>query len=370
MKKQFIKLTLFTLLAISFVVNPDTRAQQGAKQPDMTIDPATKTQVIDAILKELNDRYVFPEVAKQMETNIRQRIAGKEYDAITSAEEFAKKLTDDLQSVSRDKHLRVRYSAQAIPVKKPSAEPSPEQRAEFENNMKRMNFAFEKVERLPGNIGYIKLNGFVAPELGAETVAAAMNFVANTDALIFDLRENGGGSPEMVALISSYLFGEKPVHLNSLYWREGNKTEDFFTKPTVLGKKYGDKDVYVLTANRTFSAAEEFSNNLKVLKRATIVGETTGGGANPGGVFRVHDHFGVFVPTGKAINPITKTNWEGTGVEPDVKVSKELALKTAYLSALNKSVEKTKDENFKRGLKEVIERTQKELDEMKKVAQK
>jgi hypothetical protein len=372
MKKQFIKLPLFALLllAISFVVNPDTAHAQGMKQPDMTIDQATRTQVIDAILKELNDRYVFPEVAKQMETNMRQRISNKEYDSITSAEEFAKKLTEDLQSVSRDKHLRVRYSAPVIPVRKPNSEPSPEQRAEFENNMKRINFAFEKVERLPGNIGYIKFNNFLAPELGAETVAAAMNFVTNTDALIFDLRENGGGDPEMVALITSYLFGDKPVHLNSLYWREGNRTEEFWTKPTVLGKKYGDKDVYVLTSNRTFSAAEEFSNNLKTLKRAAIVGETTGGGANPGGMFRVGDHFGVFVPTGRAINPITKTNWEGTGVEPDVKVSKELALKTAYLSALNKSFEKAKDENSKRGLKDVIEKTQKELDEMKKVAQK
>lgn len=367
MKKQIIKLSLFALLALSFVLNPDmARAQQGFKQPDMAIDAAARTQVIDAVLKELNDRYVFPEVAKQMETNIRQRIAGKEYDSITSAEEFAKKLTEDLQSVSKDKHLRVRYSAQAIPVRKRDAEPSADERAEFENNMKRINFAFEKVERLPGNIGYIKFNNFLAPELGAETVAAAMNFVTNTDALIFDLRENGGGDPEMVALISSYLFGDKPVHLNSLYWREGNKTEDFFTKPTVAGKKYGDKDVYILTANRTFSAAEEFSNNLKVLKRATIVGETTGGGANPGGVFRIGDHFGVFVPTGRAINPITKTNWEGTGVEPDVKVSKEMALKTAYLTALNKSVEKTRDENLKRGLKELIEKTQKELDELKK----
>ncbi len=366
MKKQFIKLTLFALAAISFVLNPDTgRAQQGVKQADMTIDSATKTQVIDAVLKELNDRYVFPEVAKQMETNVRQRIGSKEYEAITSAEAFAKKLTEDLQSVSRDKHLRVRYSAQPIPVRKRDNEPSAEQRAEFENEMKRINFAFEKVERLPGNIGYIKLNGFFAPELGVETVASAMNFVANTDALIFDLRENGGGDPEMVALICSYLFGDKPVHLNSLYWREGNRTEDFFTKLTVSGKKYLDKDVYVLTSNRSFSGAEEFTNNLKVLKRATIVGETTGGGANPGGMFRVGEHFGMFVPTGRAINPVTKTNWEGTGVEPDVKVSKELALKTAYISALNKSLEKTKDEDFKRGLKDVIEKTQKELDELK-----
>jgi len=371
--KKFIKLSILALAALSFVLNPDDllRAQQPFKQPDMAIDAATRTQVINSILKELNDRYVFPEVAKQMETNIRQRISGKEYDAITSADEFAKKLTEDLQSVSKDKHLRVRYSSQAIPVRQGGdREPSAEERQRFENEMKRINFAFERVERLPGNVGYIKFNNFFAPELGAETVAAAMNFVANTDALIFDVRENGGGDPEMVALICSYLFGDKPVHLNSLYWREGNKTEDFFTKPTVLGKKYLDKDVYILTANRTFSAAEEFTNNLKVLKRATVIGETTGGGANPGGMFRVGEHFGVFVPTGRAINPITKTNWEGTGVEPDVKVAKEQALKTAYLAALNKSIEKARDEDLKRGLKELIEKTQKELDDLKKVAQK
>jgi C-terminal processing protease CtpA/Prc len=369
MKKQFVKLSIIALVA--FVLLPyGLHAQQEARPADMTIDAATRTQVIDAALKELNNRYVFPEVAKQIETSIRQRISNKEYDAVTSAEEFARKLTDDLQAVSRDKHMRVRYSAQPIPVRKQASEPTPEERAEFENNMRRINFAFEKVERLPGNIGYIKFNNFLAPELGAETVAAAMNFVTNTDALIFDLRNNGGGSPEMVALISSYLFGDKPVHLNSLYWREGNKTEDFFTKPTVLGRKYGDKDIYILTSNYTFSAAEEFTNNLKILKRATIVGETTGGGANPGGVFRLGEHFGIFVPTGKAVNPITKTNWEGTGVEPDVKVAKELALKTAYLAALNKNYERTKDENFKRGLKDVIDRTQKELDDLKKTAAK
>ena len=184
---------------------------------------------------------------------------------------------------------------------------------------------------MPGNIGYIDLRGFADPEAGAETVAAAMNFLANTDALIFDLRQNGGGGPEMVALISSYLFGEKPVHLNSLYWRKGDKTDDFWTKPASALKKFPDKDVYILTSNRTFSAAEEFTYNLKNLKRATIIGETTGGGANPGGTFRLTEHFGAFIPTGRAISPITKTNWEGTGVEPDVKVPKEQALKAAYL---------------------------------------
>jgi retinol-binding protein 3 len=192
-----------------------------------------------------------------------------------------------------------------------------------------------------------------------------MKFLAHTDALIFDLRNNGGGDPEMVALISSYLFGDKPVHLNSLYWRPGDKTDEFWTKPNAAANKFTDKPVYVLTANRTFSAAEEFSYNLKNLKRATIVGETTGGGAHPGSSVRLHEHFAAFIPTGRAISPVTKTNWEGTGVEPDVKVPKEHALKTAYLSALNKSLEKADDEGLKNALKQLIEKNQKELDEMK-----
>ncbi|MBS1793397.1 MAG: S41 family peptidase [Acidobacteria bacterium] len=365
MKQLFIKLFILSLVLTAYVLDPpDGRAQTGPKPEEMTIDAALRTEVVDLLLKELNNRYVFPETAKQMETNLRQRIQNKEYDAITSAAEFAKKLTADLQSVSHDKHLNVRFVPNGIPANLRS-EPTAEEKAEYENFLRRVNYGFERVERMPGNIGYIKLNNFAEAEPGAETVAAAMNFVTNTDSLIFDLRDNGGGEPAMVALICSYLFGDKPVHLNDLYYREGGRIEEYWTKPTVAGKKYGDKDVYVLTSNRTFSGAEEFANNLKVLKRATIVGETTGGGANPGEAFPLGKYFGVFIPTGRAVNPITKTNWEGTGVEPDVKVSRDLALKTAYLTALNKSLEKAKDENFKRGLREVIDRTQKEIEAMK-----
>jgi C-terminal processing protease CtpA/Prc len=355
------------VLAVFFVAASvhSPLAQQPQNPPDASIDAATRIAVIENLFKELNDSYVFPETAKKMEADLRDRVKRNEYDQITTARAFADKLTTDLQAVSHDKHLRVRFSAQPIPVRKERDEPTEEEKAAFSLFNRTVNFGFEKVERMQGNIGYIDLRGFNDPKEGTDTVAAAMTLVSNTDALIFDLRQNGGGDPEMVALICSYLFGDKAVHLNDLYWRKGDHTDEFWTKPIVAGKKYLDKDVYILTSNRTFSGAEEFSNNLKTLKRATIIGETTGGGANPGGMVRLGEHFGAFVPTGRAINPITKTNWEGTGVEPDLKVPKEQALKTAYLMALNKAIATTKDDDRKAAMKGLIDQTQKELDELK-----
>ena len=367
---HFSKVLSIALFIAAFIAVPvAVSAQQGPpQQQDMTIDAATRSAVIDGIVKGLNDSYVFPETAKKMEADLRTRQTNKEYDSVTSAKAFAEKLTADLQSVSKDKHLRVRYSFQSIPVRQQRGEPTEAEKAEGRWFNQRVNFGFAKVERMDGNIGYIELFNFNDDEAGADTVAAAMTFVTNTDALIFDLRKNGGGNPAMVALICSYLFGDKPVHLNDLYWRKGDRTDEFWTKPNVAGKKYGDKDVYVLTSNRTFSGAEEFSYNLKNLKRATIIGETTGGGAHPGGFERLTEHFGAFIPTGRAISPITKTNWEGTGVEPDVKVPKEQALKTAYLMALTKALPNLKDDDIKKNVKGLIEQTQKELDEMKGVA--
>lgn len=352
------------LIAAAFVVIPRSASAQQ-DQPDMQIDAATKAAVVDLLLKELNDSYVFPETAKRMESDIRARVAAKEYEPITSAKAFAEKLMADLQAISKDKHLRVRFSHQPLPPRAERREPSAEELEQFRWHGRRINYGFEKVERMNGNIGYIDLRGFNDHEAGAETVAAAMSFLKNTEAIIFDLRQNGGGSPHMIALISSYLFGEQPVHLNNMFWRKENRTDEFWTKPEQAKLKFPNKDVYVLTSNRTFSAAEEFTYNLKNLKRATIIGETTGGGAHPGGNVRLNDHFSVFIPVGRAINPISKTNWEGTGVEPDIKVPKEHALKVTYLHALRKSLSNIKDEQVIRGVKELIEQTQKELDEMK-----
>lgn len=348
-----------------FVVSAATGTLAQPEQPDLTIDAATRTQVIDGILKRINESYVFPDVAKKMEQAIRQRVDNKEYDQITSAKQFAMKLTTDLQAVSNDKHLRVRYSHASIPERGERREPTAEEREQRKRELTWMNHGFGKVERLRGNIGYLEFFNFMDEELGADTVAAAMNFINGTDALIIDMRANGGGNPAMVALVCSYLFGPEPVHLNDLYWREGNKTEEFWTKKEVAGKRYLNKDVYVLTSKRTFSGAEEFTYNLKNLKRATIIGETTGGGAHPGGGFRISEHFGMFVPTGRAISPITKTNWEGTGVTPDIAVPADQALHVARITALKKSLTTLTNPDIKAGVQDEIEKLEKELNAMK-----
>jgi hypothetical protein len=334
---------MIVAVALVLAYTQDVMAQRPPEQSDLTIDAAQRAEVIEGVIKRLNDNYVFPDVAKKMEAAIRERVQKKEYDSMTSARTFALTLTNHLQEVSRDKHLRVSYSREVYPKREGQRGPSPEEVERFRQHLTTINYGFERIERLQGNVGYMDLRGFFPAEFGAETAVAAMNFLSNTDALIIDLRLNGGGDPAMVALLSSYLFGPQSVHLNDLYWRAEDRTRQWWTLPYVPGKRYANKDVYILTSKRTFSAAEEFTYNLKNLKRATVIGETTGGGAHPGGLQPINDHFAVWVPSGRAINPISKTNWEGTGVKPDVEVPADQALKTAQSMALNKLLEKTSD---------------------------
>ncbi len=354
----------YTLAAICSLLLLASRnqAQDFGAQLDMSIDAKMRVAVIEGALRALNENYVFPEVAKQMEQAVHARMKRKEYNAITSARALANTLTQHLQEVSRDKHLRVNYSFEKQPEFKFNEEP-PEERERHRAFQRQVNFGFEKVELLRGNIGYINLRGFMDAEAGGETVAAAMNFLANTDALIFDLRRNNGGEPEMVALISSYLF-EQPTHLNDIYSRPENNTREFWTRANVPGKRYGNKEVFVLTSRRTFSAGEEFTYNLKNLKRATIVGEVTGGGAHPTRPHRINDHFAIGVPFARAINPITKTNWEGTGVQPDIDVPASQARHVAHIAALKNVLSNTTLAQSREQLQSTIISLQRELDEM------
>ncbi len=210
----------------------------------------------------------------------------------------------------------MRWSKETLPVRKVVDEPSEAEIKEFEQRVRAQNAGFQEVKILKGNLGYIKFNGFMDRAIAQRAIDSAYNFVAETRGLIFDISDNGGGSPDTVRAVCSYLFKEK-THLNSLFIRGENETIDFFTEP-VSGPLYVDKPVWVLVSKRTGSGAEEFAYNLQTRKRATIIGQSTWGGANPGGNVRLNDHFSMFVPTGMAINPVTKKNWEGTGVIPDV----------------------------------------------------
>jgi hypothetical protein len=302
---------------------------------NFTIDAATRSRVIDGAIANLNQFYVFPETARKMEEAVRARLKKGEYDAITDGNAFAKMLTENLQAVSHDKHLRVDFSPAPMP-ERPEGPPDANARAQYRKQMERMNCGFDKVEILSGNVGYLKFDMFGDPDACGPTAIAAMNFLGNVDAIIFDLRANGGGDPKMVAFISSYLFSE-PTHLNDLWERKDNSTHQYWTLPYVPGKRLDGKPAYVLTSSQTFSGAEEFTYNLKNLKRATIVGEKTGGGAHPVAGHRIDEHFMIGVPFARAINPISKTNWEGTGVEPDVKVAAADALATAQKLVAEKS---------------------------------
>jgi retinol-binding protein 3 len=288
-------------------------------QPDeVALTPQQRLVVIDSIGHALIEGYVFPDVAARIDKELRNRLSRGEYNLANDASSFAKLLTNDLQELGHDRHLRVMIGG-----------PAPIGAARLFDGP---TGTFGRTERLPGDIAYIEIRSFGRPpEVVHEEASRIMSAAADAKVLILDLRANGGGSPRTVALVASYVFGDKPVLLNSLYLRPIGGTDDFYTQPDVAGLKFGpDKPVYVLTSSRTFSGAEEFAYDLQTQKRATIVGETTAGGANPGRPVPLPYGLTLFVPTGRAINPITKTNWEGVGVKPDLAVAADDALAVAY----------------------------------------
>ena len=322
----------------------DNGADSGAGSNasyDLPLDAATRTTVLDAIAHQLETEYAFPEIAQEIKTDIQTRIAADGYQDVKSGGQLAATLTAQLQTLSSDLHLKVHFSPAVLPHLEPQTDIPPEELALQQQQGALRNFDFNRVERLRGNVGYLELFSFEPPEFAGAVAAAAMQFLAHTSALIIDLRHNRGGSASMVALLTSYLLPPYPaLHLTDLQWpqKDGieNSPQQSWTLPYVEGPRYLDKLVYLLIGPESFSAAEEFAYNLKHLKRAVIVGETTAGGANPGAGFRLHDHFWMFIPTGQAISSVTGENWEGSGVLPDFKVPTELSLKTAQLLAFKK----------------------------------
>lgn len=348
MKINIIKIFIIrftSIFILILIISPELKSQNN-QSSGAALSNAEKQSAVNSISKLLNDNYIFPDVSKKMELYLNSRLSDDEYNNISDPVKFAEELTQDLQSISKDKHIRVQYNPEQIKKIRESGQKDDEAISpEFIQQLKSENYGFRKVERLSGNIGYIDFRNFGPGEIIKDKVANVMGYVEDCDALIFDLRLNGGGDPTGIQVITSYLFGVEPVHLNDLYFRPKDTTEQYWTLKEIKGKRMPDVPVYVLTSSYTFSGAEEFSYNLKNLKRATIVGETTGGGAHPGGMNIVDDNFTIFVPVGRAINPITKTNWEGTGVTPDVEIISSKALTKAHILALEKLMQNRNNEN-------------------------
>ncbi len=322
--------TLLLPVLVPTLVAAAIGATGTASAQSETLGPAAQGVIVNRVAELLEERYVFPEMAQQCADGLRGLVAQGELKEARSPEDLGSFLTEAIRKVSQDKHLLVRLRARpegASPGQGKPVHPL-RKRAQLAGRAAESNFGFERVERLDGNIGYLDLRYFANPPEAISTAAAAMDFLANTDALIFDMRQNGGGSPGMVHFLCSYLFTER-IHLNSFYYREGDRTEDYFTLEGVPGRQRPDVPVFVLTSASTFSGAEEFSYNLSTQKRATLVGETTRGGAHPGNLFPINDQLEIFIPIGRAINPITGTNWEGVGVKPHVPVPADEALEAA-----------------------------------------
>ncbi len=307
---------------------------------EIVIDKATRKEVVNTLVTQLNAHYVFPDKARQMETALKQHLREGKYDGITDGEKFADQLTEDLHKVSRDLHMSIYASPDPVPYDRVMG-PPPASKAEWE---RRTPFARRlllniglglgkvgaaKVDHLGSNIGYLQLRDFPPPFIMAERYAAAMDELADTDALIVDLRVNGGGSPATVALLVSY-FVDGRTRLNDLWDRSTGVTTQQWTTDKLAGKPYGGKKpVVILVGPKTKSAGEDFAYTMQVLKRATILGEPTWGGAHPTRPFRLSDHFSAWIPSARAINPITQSNWEGVGVQPDIPATRDKALAMA-----------------------------------------
>jgi hypothetical protein len=330
MKKNWMAALSLLLMTVTGAI-----ASPPAAAPAVEVDTATRAEVIDTLIAKLNANYVFPDQAKRAEAVLRQRQREGKYDGIRDGKQLARQLTEDIDGVIHDKHMLVDVSARPVPPD--DAMPPPRTRAEWEKQLPpgvlerilASSLGVEKVEHIGPNIGYLQISSFGPVFLIAGKFAAMMNEIADTDGLIIDLRENGGGGGDSVALLISYLVDER-TRLDDTWERATGVTTQYWTQDQLDGKRYGGKKpVLILAGPHTKSAAESFAYQMQALKRATVIGERTWGGANASRPYRLSEHFVSFIPSKRSINPITHTNWEGVGVIPDVAVKADDALAAA-----------------------------------------
>jgi hypothetical protein len=295
-------------------------------------------EIVTRALELLRANYVFPEQAEQAAAAIEARLAAGEYDGLDEVT-LTERLTGHLQEITGDRHLRVVLGGGPGPRRERIGEPEEPKDHEARRLARRQrgrldNFGIRRAERLDGNVGYLDVRRVAVPANAGPAIGAAMELVAGTYALILDLRQNHGGAPGGVVFWCSYLLDERPTHLNDIFHADTGETRQSWALPYVPGTRYTDRPVYVLTSGRTFSGGEDFAYTLQALGRATVVGETTGGGAHPTRGFPISAAVHIGIPFARSVNPVTGTNWQGTGVVPDLPADAERACDVAYARAL------------------------------------
>ena len=323
--------------------------------PDTPIDAAGRAAVIESLATAVQRQYVFADRGGALARNLRRRFAAHEYDRITGSRELADSLLAHMQAFTHDLHMRVHYRAQPFPAMTPDSVPEPERRAQHELERVR-NFGFERVQRLAGNVGYLDLRSFSGDPDAQATAVAAMNFLADTDALIIDVRRNGGGDPAMIQTLLTYLVpAGRRLHFNDFYERRDDRTIQWWTSATVPGRRLAGRPLIVLTGPFTGSAAEEFAYDVQTHRLGTTLGATTAGAANPGDIFRLNDHLAAFIATGRAVNPVTHSNWEGVGVKPDRDVPPGEALRAAHVQLVQGLLDSATDATVRERLGRALE---------------
>lgn len=334
--KRIIK-SIFALLLSTALWSSSLNAKELT--PDLISQVVTETSGL------MRNLYTVPEVGEEVAHALLANLESGDYEGVRDAEELSALLTSHMREITKDEHAALYYSEPPMPTEEEEFHnPSAERKAATLAEDKYLNFGVRSIGRLDGNIGYVDLIGFFDAENVAEAFSGTMELLKNTGGLIIDLRENYGGAPETVALLASYFLGPASVHIDSIYWRKTDITQEFWTTTQLGDAWYGtERPVVILTSANTFSAAEAFTYAMKAFERAEILGEITRGGGNPGGIQRVAENFSLFVPHGRVSSAITGGNWEGVGVAPDYPVAAEDALLEAHKLVLQRVIQQSED---------------------------
>ncbi|MBV9211916.1 MAG: hypothetical protein JOZ52_14840 [Acidobacteria bacterium] len=357
MNNHHLRLAVCLWAAICATLCAATAYSQAAQADKaITVDSQMRKRLIEQIIHELQAKYIAPPKVKEIESYLRTKLQSGAYDKIEDTLQLSLALTQDLRAVSKDLHLLVTYNPDlerrllAAPST-PSYDlqelpPTAEQLAA----QRQSNYDFRKVEIMRGNVGYLELKSFVDLNYSKETAAAAMNFLANTDAVIIDLRKNPGGFINLENFLASYFYGVDPVELLSRYHRDGDVTIKDWTLREVPGKRVQYVDLYILTSSETGSAGEGFSFIMQQRKRAKVVGEKTSGAGYGNKETPIGDGFVFYVSVFRQFDARTGRGWQEVGVEPDIAVPAGRALSVAHLEAVKNLAAKATDARRKQQL--------------------